>query len=82
MHGLQCVTYSMAMELFYPGWPTLAGCVVEGFWATGIIILALIARFVQHWHYIQLAPKWSQSSTSGSSPRAFACSSAGGGQEG
>ena len=35
LKGLQCVTYSMVMELFQPGWRTLAGCVVEAFWATG-----------------------------------------------
>ena len=42
--GLQCVSYSMVMELFCPGWRTLAGCVTEGFWAGGIILLAVIAK--------------------------------------
>ena len=53
--GLQCVTYSMVMELFAPQYRALAGCVIEAFWATGIITLALIAKYVQHWRYIQLA---------------------------
>ena len=55
IQGLQCVTYSMIMELFSPAYRTLAGCVAEGFWAGGIIVLALIAKYVQHWRYIQLA---------------------------
>ncbi len=33
----------------------MAGCVVEAFWATGIILLAAIAKTVQHWRFIQLA---------------------------
>ena len=45
----------MVMELFSPQYRTLAGCVVEAFWAAGIILLALIAKYVQHWRYIQLA---------------------------
>ena len=53
--GLQCVTYSMVMELFAPQYRALAGCVIEAFWATGVITLALIAKYVQHWRYIQLA---------------------------
>ena len=53
--GLQCTTYSMVMELFSPRYRTLAGCVVEAFWAAGIILLALIAKYVRHWRYIQLA---------------------------
>ena len=55
IQGLQCVTYSMVMELFSPQYRTLAGCIVEAFWAAGIILLALIAKYVQHWRYIQLA---------------------------
>ena len=55
IQGLQCVTFSMVMELFSPQYRTLAGCVVEAFWAAGIILLALIAKYVQHWRYIQLA---------------------------
>jgi len=55
IQGLQCVSYSMVMELFCPGWRTLAGCVTEGFWAGGIILLAVIAKYVEHWRYIQLA---------------------------
>lgn len=55
IQGLQCVTYSMIMELFCPSWRTLAGCVAEAFWAGGIIILAIIAKYVEHWRYIQLA---------------------------
>ena len=45
----------MVMELFSPHYRTLAGCVVEAFWAIGIILLALIAKYVQNWRYIQLA---------------------------
>ena len=33
----------------------MAGCVIEAFWAFGVILLALIAKYVQHWRYIQLA---------------------------
>jgi len=55
IQGLQCVTYSMIMELFCPSWRTLAGCVAEAFWAGGIILLAVVAKYVQHWRYIQLA---------------------------
>ena len=81
IQGLQCVSYSMIMELFCPAYRTLAGCVAEAFWAAGedlieyiihsfrifglnitlcitfvgIIILALIAKYVEHWRYIQLA---------------------------
>merc|ERR1719361_552162 len=55
IQGLQCVTYSMVMELFAPQYRALAGCVIEAFWATGVITLALIAKYVQHWRYIQLA---------------------------
>ena len=35
LQGLQCVTYSLVMELFTAEYRTLAGCVVEGFWAGG-----------------------------------------------
>jgi len=45
----------MVMELFSPRYRTLAGCVVEAFWASGVILLAAIAKAVQHWRYIQLA---------------------------
>ena len=45
----------MVMELFAPQYRALAGCVIEAFWATGVITLALIAKYVQHWRYIQLA---------------------------
>ncbi len=45
----------MVMELFAPSYRTLAGCVIEGFWALGVILLAVIAKYVQHWRYIQLA---------------------------
>ena len=53
--GLQCVTYSMVMELFSSQYRTLAGCVIEGFWASGVITLALIAKYVHDWRNIQLA---------------------------
>ena len=55
IQGLQCVTYSMVMELFSPRYRTMAGCTIEAFWALGIILLAAIAKFVRHWRYIQLA---------------------------
>ncbi|TRY70254.1 hypothetical protein TCAL_07532 [Tigriopus californicus] len=55
IQGLQCVTYSMVMELFSPEYRTMAGCAVEAFWAVGIVLLAVIAKYVQHWRYIQLA---------------------------
>ena len=55
IQGLQCVTYSMVMELFSRKYRAMAGCVIEAFWAFGVILLALIARYVQHWRYIQLA---------------------------
>ena len=45
----------MVMELFGPSYRTMAGCVIEGFWAIGIIILALIAKYIQNWRFIQLA---------------------------
>ena len=35
IQGLQCVSYSMIMELFSPGYRTLAGCMTEAFWAGG-----------------------------------------------
>ena len=35
VQGLQCVSYSMIMELFCPAYRTLAGCVAEAFWAGG-----------------------------------------------
>ena len=35
IQGLQCVSYSMIMELFCPSYRTLAGCVAEAFWAGG-----------------------------------------------
>ena len=35
IQGLQCVSYSMIMELFCPAYRTLAGCVAEAFWAAG-----------------------------------------------
>jgi len=37
----------MVMELFSPRYRTLAGCVVEAFWATGVILLAAIAKAVR-----------------------------------
>jgi len=55
IQGLQCVTYSMVMELFSRKYRAMAGCVIEAFWAFGVILLALIAKYVQHWRYIQLA---------------------------
>ena len=55
IQGLQCVTYSMVMELFSRKYRAMAGCIIEAFWAFGVILLALIARYVQHWRYIQLA---------------------------
>ena len=35
IQGLQCVSYSMIMELFCPTYRTMAGCVAEAFWAGG-----------------------------------------------
>ena len=35
IQGLQCVSYSMIMELFSPAYRTLAGCMTEAFWAGG-----------------------------------------------
>ena len=55
LQGLQCVTYSMVMELFSRQYRAMAGCVIEAFWALGVILLAIIAKYVQHWRYIQLA---------------------------
>ena len=37
IQGLQCVSYSMIMELFCPAYRTLAGCVAEAFWAGGTL---------------------------------------------
>ena len=45
----------MVMELVTPQYRALAGFVIEAFWATGVILLALIAKYIQHWRYIQLA---------------------------
>jgi hypothetical protein len=47
--GLQCVTYSMVMELYPPAWRTLAGCVVEAFWAGG----RLVTKHNPDFHEIQ-----------------------------
>ena len=45
----------MVMELFSRQYRAMAGCVIEAFWALGVILLAVIAKYVQHWRYIQLA---------------------------
>ena len=45
----------MVMELFSRQYRAMAGCVIEAFWALGVILLAIIAKYVQHWRYIQLA---------------------------
>ena len=42
IQGLQCVSYSMIMELFCPQYRTLAGCVAEAFWAGGQINFSLL----------------------------------------
>ena len=53
---MQSVTYSLLMELLFSSeFRTFAGCVSEGFWALGIMALAVMAKYVQHWRYIQLA---------------------------
>jgi len=56
LQGLQCVTYSMVMELYPPAWRTLAGCVVEAFWAGGRLITIHVHQFretcrhdTKHW---------------------------------
>ena len=50
------MTYSLLMELLFSSeFRTFAGCVSEGFWALGIMALAVMAKYVQHWRYIQLA---------------------------
>jgi len=45
----------MVMELFGPKFRTMAGCIIEGFWAMGLILLAVIAMHIPNWRYIQLA---------------------------
>ena len=42
IQGLQCVSYSMIMELFCPAYRTLAGCVAEAFWAAGEELIGYI----------------------------------------
>ncbi len=45
----------MVMELFGPAYRTMAGCIIEAFWAMGLIIMGLVAMYIQNWRYIQLA---------------------------
>ena len=50
------MTYSLVMELLHSSqFRTFAGCVIEAFWAVGIMALAVISKYVQDWRYIQLA---------------------------
>ena len=44
----------MVMELFAPRYRAFAGCFIEAFWATGVMALALIAKYIPHWRYTQL----------------------------
>ena len=47
--------FNFFISLFFIISRAMAGCVIEAFWAFGVILLALIAKYVQHWRYIQLA---------------------------
>jgi OCT family organic cation transporter-like MFS transporter 4/5 len=45
----------MVMELFGPTYRTMAGCIIEAFWAFGLMIIAVLTMYIQNWRYIQLA---------------------------
>lgn len=45
----------MVMELFGPTYRTMAGCIIEAFWALGLMIIAVMTMYIQNWRYIQLA---------------------------
>jgi len=45
----------MTCELFPANMRTLAGMSLQVFWAIGMCLLALLAYFIRHWRYLQLA---------------------------
>jgi len=43
------------MELVGPEQRTIAGIVIEMFWALGLFIILLLAYLIRHWMYLQIA---------------------------
>ena len=43
------------MELVGPAQRTIAGIVIELFWAVGLFIILVLAYLIRDWHYLQIA---------------------------
>lgn len=55
MQGLQTTTIVLILELFRPRHRTYVGLIIELFWGSSIMLLALICYLLENWRYIQLA---------------------------
>ncbi|KAK2177215.1 hypothetical protein NP493_613g03003 [Ridgeia piscesae] len=53
--GIILTGFIMTCELFPANMRTLAGMSLQVFWAIGMCLLALLAYFIRHWRYLQLA---------------------------
>nr|KAG5711002.1 hypothetical protein BaRGS_013736 [Batillaria attramentaria] len=53
--GFFLAAFVAGMELVGPEQRTIAGIVIELFWATGLFIILLLAYLLRDWHHLQLA---------------------------
>ncbi|XP_070542002.1 organic cation transporter protein-like [Ptychodera flava] len=53
--GVDITSYVMVTEMFTPRWRTYAGINLTLFWASGIMLLPLMAYYIRNWRYLQLA---------------------------
>ena len=52
--GLQVATYCLVLELVGPGWRGVATATLQLVWTLGMLVVALVARFVGQWRFVQL----------------------------
>ncbi|OWF50930.1 organic cation transporter protein-like isoform X1 [Mizuhopecten yessoensis] len=53
--GLFLVAYTMCTELVAPKYRLMAGFMIQSFYSVGYMTLSLMAYFIRHWRYIEVA---------------------------
>jgi OCT family organic cation transporter-like MFS transporter 4/5 len=53
--GLQVTTYCLVLELVGPEWRGVAAATLQVVWTAGMVLVAVVAKFIGHWRYVQLA---------------------------
>ena len=51
--GTMVVNFVLPLEFVGPRWRTFCGCI--GFWACGVMSLALMAFYIRDWRYLSIA---------------------------